>query len=227
MLAAYMILATGAYVLYEQLRFAQKRRKSGGKTVPGPKRVIPIIGGLIEMVMDPYSYWETQRKFSDPGFSYNSLFGKFFIFVTDSAKCRELMAANDPSKMLMVLHPSAKNILGPKNIAFIHGPEHKELRKSFMHLFTRKALSTYVVLQDAIIRNTVEDLLKVAAEKGEFEIRPHIRDLNQFTSQEVFVGPYLDDPVVREKFSKAYSAITDGFLVSSTVWEYQICNPSV
>ncbi len=39
------------------------------------------------------------------------------------------------------------------------------------------------------------------------------RDMNQATSQDVFVGPYLDDPEVRAKFSKSYYAMTDGFLV--------------
>ena len=39
------------------------------------------------------------------------------------------------------------------------------------------------------------------------------RDLNQYTSQDVFLGPYLDDPAVRAKFSAGYTAMTDGFLV--------------
>jgi cytochrome P450 family 710 subfamily A protein len=43
-------------------------------------------------------------------------------------------------------------ILGTRNIAFMHGPEHKALRKSFLALFTRKALSTYIQQQDGIIR---------------------------------------------------------------------------
>lgn len=38
------------------------------------------------------------------------------------------MAVNDPDRMLMVLHPSAKTILGANNLAFIHGPEHKAIR---------------------------------------------------------------------------------------------------
>ncbi len=57
------------------------------------------------------------------------------------------MAVNDPQRMLMVLHPSAKTILGANNLAFLHGPEHKAMRKSFVSLFTRKALSTYTELQ--------------------------------------------------------------------------------
>lgn len=42
--------------------------------------------------------------------------------------------------------------------------------------------------------------------------------MNQATSQDVFVGPYLDDPEVRAKFSKSYYAMTDGFLVRAAAW---------
>lgn len=45
------------------------------------------------------------------------------------------------------MHPSGKWILGPKNLAFMHGPSHKALRQSFLSLFTPKALSTYVSIQ--------------------------------------------------------------------------------
>ena len=37
--------------------------------------------------------------------------------------------------------------------------------------------------------------------------------MNQATSQDVFVGPYLDGPGVRAKFSRSYYDMTDGFLV--------------
>ena len=38
------------------------------------------------------------------------------------------------------------------------------------------------------------------------------RDLNAATSQEVFAGPYLDDPLEKEKFSSAFMDMTQGFL---------------
>ncbi len=38
------------------------------------------------------------------------------------------------------------------------------------------------------------------------------RDLNAATSQEVFAGPYLDDPVEKGKFSAAFMDMTQGFL---------------
>ena len=36
--------------------------------------------------------------------------------------------------------------------------------------------------------------------------------MNAATSQEVFAGPYLDDPVERERFSRAFMDMTAGFL---------------
>jgi cytochrome P450 family 710 subfamily A protein len=49
--------------------------------------------------------------------------------------------------LLLALHPNAKRVLGKRNIAFLHGPEHKALRKSFLALFTRKALAVSVTLR--------------------------------------------------------------------------------
>lgn len=180
--------------------------------------------------MDPYRFWERQKdaaNVSSPGYSYNSLFGKMIVTVTDAGaracktcpgcpamvtppvparvsgrgaaaaacagrgsspcahmrtrcatrpapadKCRELMAVNDPTRMLMVLHPSAKTIMGANNLAFLHGDEHKAIRKSFVSLFTRKALSTYAELQDGIIRAHLAKWLQ----KPEFrEVRDDVR----------------------------------------------------
>ena len=63
-------------------------------------------------------------------------------------------------------------ILGPNNLAFKHGPAHKAIRKSFLALFTRKALGTYLELQDAIIRRHLELWSQT---KGEREIRNFVR----------------------------------------------------
>ena len=215
----YAAVGTGAYALWEQLRFRYNTKKTQGKRVPGPSYVTPFLGGLVEMVIDPFTFWDKQRNYADPGYSYNSLFGKLMLFVTDAEKCRELMAVNDPERMLMVLHPSAKTILGANNLAFIHGPEHKAMRKSFLSLFTRKALSTYVQLQDGIIRRHIDLWLNEWDGQDFTEVRTCVRDLNQMTSQEVFIGPYLDDALTKEKFTIAYRDITDGFLA------FPICFP--
>lgn len=46
------------------------------------------------------------------GLSYNSILGKFMVFSTDTEVSRKMLSVNDPSSLLMAVHPSAKNILG-------------------------------------------------------------------------------------------------------------------
>lgn len=231
------------YLAYEQLWYGKAVRAPGGGRVPGPAHVTPLLGGIVDMVLHPYEFWERQRQWAlsvPSGMSYNSLVGKMILFVTEVDTCREVLAVNDPKRMLMTLHPSAKNILGPNNLAFMHGPEHKNIRKSFMHLFTRKALGTYVEIQDQVIREHLDLFLKrsksgPAAENGSSgtasssessgakpsspfsslshqEIRDWVRDMNQETSQRVFLGPYLPPGPEKEAFGRNYRNITDGFL---------------
>ncbi|CAL5229225.1 g12509 [Coccomyxa viridis] len=217
-----ILLLIVTYLAWEQGYMLASRRTKSGKLLPGPPFAIPLVGGVVEMVLNPYKFWENQRKASFPGLSYNSILGTFMVFSTDTDVSRKMLSVNDPSSLLMAVHPSARNILGPNNLAFMHGPPHKAIRKSFLALFTRKALETYVELQDGIVRRHITQWLK---SEGEHEIRPFIRDLNAATSQEVFAGPYLDDPLEKEKFSSAFMDMTQGFLAfplcipGTSVWK--------
>ncbi|BDA50415.1 Cytochrome P450 710A1 [Coccomyxa sp. Obi] len=218
---SYWKLAAALLVLYltwEQAYFLASRRKKSGKMLPGPPFAVPIVGGVVQMVMDPFKFWEDQRLAAFPGLSYNSILGKLMVFSTDVEVSRKMLSVNDESSLLMAVHPSAKEILGPNNLAFMHGPAHKAIRKSFLALFTRKALGTYVELQDGIVRAHISKWL-AANEGQEIEIRPFIRDMNAATSQHVFAGPYLDDEAERVKFSAAFMDMTQGFLA------FPLCMP--
>lgn len=67
------------------------------------------------------------------------------VFSTDPEVSRRMLSVNDPASLLMAVHPSAKDILGPNNLAFMHGPAHKAIRKSFLALFTRCALAVSIL----------------------------------------------------------------------------------
>ncbi len=77
------------------------------------------------MVQDPHAFWERQRAYSFPGLSWNSIVTKFTVMVTDPAVIRHVFQHNSKDTLLLDLHPNAKMILGTRNIAFMHGPEHK------------------------------------------------------------------------------------------------------
>lgn len=66
---------------------------------------------------------------SPSGLSWNSIVTKFTVMVTDPATIRHVFNHNSKDTLLLDLHPNAKMILGTRNIAFMHGPDHKALRK--------------------------------------------------------------------------------------------------
>jgi len=43
------------------------RRTKRGKLLPGPSVAVPLVGGVAEMVLNPFKFWEDQRKTSFPG----------------------------------------------------------------------------------------------------------------------------------------------------------------
>ena len=211
-----VLAAALAYVVLEQLSFALTCRN-----LPSPPGLfVPLVGGIVDMVKDPYGFWEKQRKLAPAGISKFFLLGKNVFFSCDTDVSRRILMHNGPDALMMVrtpagggpepfadcrvlpapsarrraarvfgggdpsaracsaraarrrerapsrqragapcarslvdgrrvqaVHPSGKWILGPKNLAFMYGPDHKALRKSFLSLFTTKALGVYVSVQ--------------------------------------------------------------------------------
>ena len=50
-----------------QLGMGKCRRTKSGKLLPGPSFTVPLVGGVVEMVLNPFKFWEDQRKTSFPG----------------------------------------------------------------------------------------------------------------------------------------------------------------
>ncbi|KAK4529913.1 hypothetical protein CCYA_CCYA02G0778 [Cyanidiococcus yangmingshanensis] len=208
---AYCALLIVGLAIAEQLHL---RRLAGFGRVRGPPLAIPFIGGIVSMVLAPYTFWERQRRLNPSGVSWNSLAGYFMLFVTETDLCRYVLSENGPHAFQMILHPNGWKILGRNNIAFKWGEEHKRLRQSFLRLFTPKALGVYVSIQERLIREHLHSWLSESERSADgyspaFEVRPRVRDLNLRTSQTVFIGPYLCE---RDRFCEDYLRITQGFL---------------
>lgn len=119
--------------------------------IPGPLLATPLLGGVLDMIKDPYNFWERQRRYSPHGYSWLAIITQFVVFVTRADLCQKIFATNGEDSLTLQLHPNGKVILGDNNIAFQSGPNHKALRSSFMNLFTTKALSLYLPIQERII----------------------------------------------------------------------------
>lgn len=204
-----ILFAVGLYAVASVLTFLYFASIHRFK-VPGPTFVQPLVGGLVTMIRDPFKFWEDQRLFAPNGYSWHSIFSQFTVFATKADLCQRIFATNGESSLTLALHPNGKIILGNDNIAFQSGERHKALRASFMALFTNKALSLYLPIQERLANEHFADWIKRFPEGGKpEEMRSFIRDLNCATSQEVFLGRHLHN---RKKFTENYNNMTEGFL---------------
>lgn len=207
-LATLLVLACA-----EQFVFYLKRRRTNQSKdlMPGPSMVPPLIGQIFTIISNPHRFWEDQRAFGE--LSWNSLVGKFMIFATDLPVVRKAFMENSHDSFILALHPNADYILGDENIAFMHGPSHKALRASFLSLFTRKALSSYITTQYELIQDHIKVWLKDTEQLGSneeyLEMWPKVRDLNIETSLKVFLSDNISD---HKLFKDLFLAMTQGFL---------------
>eukprot|EP00796_Vickermania_ingenoplastis_P005444 gene5444-3925_t len=192
----FLALAYAAAYLITFVTFARAHKFK----IPGPTFVVPVVGGIIEMIKDPYGFWEKQRQYNPHGYSWTSIANQFVVFVTRADLCQKIFAHNSEDTLTLQLHPNGKVILGDNNIAFQSGPGHKALRSSFMNLFSVKALSLYLPMQTALIHKHMDRWIKdYPYGSTPEEMRSHIRRMNCETSQ---------------TFTRNYDIITHGFLSS-------------
>jgi len=209
-LALYLLIALVTLFILSTGYFATKHKYG----IPGPTLVIPLLGGIIDMVRDPYTFWEQQRQYAIHGVSWNSILGKYTLFSTKADHCQKIFMYNSVDTLTLELHPSAKVILGADNIAFMTGPEHKALRASFLHLFSPKALGVYLKVQERQLMKYIAKWIRdhpVGGKGKSVEMRNLLRVLAAETSQLTFVGPYLSN---QQKFTTDFLLMTNGFLAA-------------
>lgn len=202
------IILAGLIIAYAHEQFIYMSKRG---SLPGPKLTVPFIGGIIRMVQAPYDFWHGQMEYGK--LSWNTIIGRFFVLVTDNVYSRNIFE-HCSTDMPLVLHPNANRLLGHDNIAFMNGPVHKVLRMGVLPLFTNKALSIYLHIQEKAIRNHMAKWCEMSKNSRDgIEMRPLIYDLNMNTSLSVFVGPYVTDET-REKFKDDYTNLTRGMFAA-------------
>eukprot|EP01133_Synstelium_polycarpum_P008016 gene8016-9417_t len=173
-------------------------------SLPGPAFVPPFIGMLFQLILTPFSFYERQEKYGD--ISWTSILNKFVLFVTDAETTRQVFKEEN-AKLYLSL--TARKILTDKAIPFIEGPAHRQLRNHLLPLFTIRALSSYLPIQESIISEHINRWL--TTNDGHINARAVCRDLNMAISTGVFVGPNTPVPM-REEIAKLFFVMNDGFL---------------
>lgn len=202
--AQIVLLGILTAVAIEQLSYMNK-----GKNIPGPSWTVPFIGGIVTMVKGPFAFWHDQMALGP--ISWNAIIGQYFVMVTDAVAIRKIFKSVS-ARQPLVLHPNANILLGDKNIAFLNGEEHRDLKHSLLPLFTQTALSTYLTTQESHIREVLTSWIAESKLSGDaLVMRQRIFDLNTNTSMSVFVGPYLTAET-RKELQVDYAALTEGIL---------------
>ena len=96
-----VLAAALVYVVLEQLTFRLTCRD-----LPSPPGLfVPLVGGIVDMVKDPYGFWEKQRKLAPAGISKFFLLGKNVFFSCDTDVSRRILMHNGPDALMMARGP--------------------------------------------------------------------------------------------------------------------------
>ncbi|KAI7742964.1 hypothetical protein M8C21_030246 [Ambrosia artemisiifolia] len=210
-LAPYILSMVALIILLEQITYLNKKRFA-----PGPNLVLPFIGNAISLVWNPTSFWEAQsimaKSQNDLGFSVNYLIGRFIVFIRSTDLSRKVFANVRPDAFHLVVYPFGRKLFGERNILYMMGQEHRDLRRRIAPNFTSKALSTYIELQQHIILKHMKSWTQLPESNTKpFPLRLLCRDMNLESSQNVFVGPYLSHES-RKRFEVEYNLFAVGLM---------------
>ncbi|KIO34301.1 hypothetical protein M407DRAFT_240632 [Tulasnella calospora MUT 4182] len=201
-LSSYKGLISVAVVVFTILALEQAVYRAKKGSLPGSPWTIPIIGKFMDSMNPTIEGYISQ--WNQGPLSALSVFHIFIVMASSNEYTRKIF--NSPTYAEPFLVASAPEILEPDNWVFLTGKLHADYRRGLNSLFTRKAISTYLAIQDRVTRAHFARWL--ADSKAEHEdIMNKIRDLNMETSLRVFCGSRIPQPAVME-ITEQYWLIT-------------------
>ncbi|GJJ13937.1 hypothetical protein Clacol_008194 [Clathrus columnatus] len=182
------VLAT--FLILEQTVYRVKKRH-----LPGSKWTIPIIGKFADSMSPTLEGY--QKQWDSGSLTALSVFNIFIVMASSNDYARKIL--NSPTYTEPALVASGKQVLCEDNWVFLSGKAHVDYRRVLNTLFTRKALSLYLSLQDTLARQHFTEWLKTCKETGKaLTFMKPARDLNMRTSLKVFCGSHIPDDAVQE-----------------------------
>ena len=166
------------------------RRKKGG--LPGAPWTIPVIGKFFDS-MNP-SLEKYMESWNSGALSVASVFHIFIVIASSNEFTRKIL--NSPTYTEPCLVASAKEVLCHDNWVFLNGKTHVDYRKGLNTLFTSRALSIYLSIQEKIYRKHFAAWVNNASGRAEELMKP-VRNLNMETSLRVFCGNYIPEDAAK------------------------------
>uniref|UniRef100_A0A1W7HBS4 sterol 22-desaturase n=1 Tax=Scoparia dulcis TaxID=107240 RepID=A0A1W7HBS4_SCODU len=206
----YLISVLALLLLLEQISYLKKKR-----FLPGPTLVVPFIGNAISLVTNPTKFWDLQSSYakSTPlGISANYIIGRYILYIYSTDLSHKIFANVRPDAFHLIGHPFGKKLFGEHNLIYMFGQDHKDLRRRIAPNFTPRALQTYTDIQQRVILKHLQSWCQLSQGQGKsIPLRILCRDMNLETSQNVFVGPYLNEET-RKRFNTDYNFFNVGLM---------------
>lgn len=182
-------------------------------SLAGVPYTLPFVS-LVAMIIHPVRFWAELANIamnSGRGMCTDTLVGNFMIFVTDPGLCRQIMTKED--EFGIYAHPNALWLFGEKNLIYLSSDGHKKFRAILTpSLFGNEALGMYAEAQEGVIREYMKKYADQCVQTGKpIDARVAFRAMAAASSQESFIGPYLNDEL-REHLTKDIQTFTMGFL---------------
>ncbi|KAL8280254.1 hypothetical protein RQP46_007368 [Phenoliferia psychrophenolica] len=190
--------ATTAQLRGTEFRSLKMPEISSSKVASSALVLVPVIGQFADSL---HPSMQAYKKTWSAPFMAVSPQSIQHTSTTDVA--RRILNASTSAEPCLVR--SAKQVLLPENWVFLNGKLHNEYRKGLNCLFTRKALAIYLAAQDRINRKFFTEWTADPSPAKPFMMI--FRDLNMYTSLQVFCGTYVKDENVKE-ITEKYWLIT-------------------
>ncbi|VUC28058.1 unnamed protein product [Clonostachys rosea] len=177
-------------VAYDQVRYWSMKG-----SIAGPTFKIPFMGPFVQALYPKFTEYVAQWA-SGP-LSCVSVFHKFVVLAADRDIAHKVFKSPTFTKPCLV--PVAEQIIGETAWVFLNGKAHTEYRKGLTGLFTNKALSTYLPVQERVYADYFDKFVEISEGKGgkPTEFMGMFREVNCALSCRTFFGDYISQDAVK------------------------------
>ncbi|KAF2191370.1 cytochrome P450 [Zopfia rhizophila CBS 207.26] len=188
----WQVILTSLLVLMTYDQFMYIKRKG---SIAGPSFKIPFMGPFLQAIHPKFDSYLAQWA-SGP-LSCVSVFHKFVVLASDRDIAHKVFKS--PGYVKPCLVPIATDIMGPNAWVFLQGRAHAEFRRGLTRLFTNKALSTYLPIQEKVYSDYFSRFVAGTQANGgkPTKFMSFFREINCALSCRTFFGDYISQDAVK------------------------------
>ncbi|KAE9569559.1 Cytochrome P450 61 [Colletotrichum fructicola] len=195
----YVVTILLGAVVYDQVMYLKRKG-----SIAGPTFKIPIMGPFLQAIHPKFD--EYLAQWASGPLSCVSVFHKFVVLASDRDIAHKVFKS--PKYVEPCLVPVAKDIIGHKAWVFLQGKDHAEYRRGLAPLFTNKAMSTYLPIQEKVLADYFDKFVADSAANGgrPMEFMTLFREINCALSCRTFFGDYISQDAVKKIADDFYLA---------------------